>query len=309
MTKRSYSRNTPVIVFAYNRSTHLAKTIESLARNELAQESDLTIYSDGPRNEADRVKVAVVRDLCKSVKGFRTVSLIERHENFGLAKSVIDGVTETVEKHGSVIVLEDDMVTSTYFLRFMNEALEFYKDDEKVISIHGYVFPVKRELPETFFLKGTDCWGWATWRRGWQLFEQDGNALLGKLTANGLLRRFDFEGSAAFSTMLRSQITGKVDSWAVRWYASALAHDKLTLYPGRTLIRNIGNDASGTNYSKTARYDSEPSPTPIHIGGIAVEEEQSAYNAYVEFYRSIQPGMIENSRRMLNSVKKRLLGI
>ena len=148
----------PITLFTYNRLWHTQQTIEALRNNELADVSELFLFSDGPKSEADREKVQSVREYLKSVTGFKKVAVVERDRNLGLAQSIISGVTEFVNKYGRVIVLEDDMLTSPFFLRFMNDALEFYKDEEKVISIHGYMYPVKAELPETFFLKGADCW-------------------------------------------------------------------------------------------------------------------------------------------------------
>ena len=144
-------------------------------------------------------------------------------------------------------MLEDDLLTSPYFLDFMNEGLSIYEEDEKVISIHGYVYPISEKLPETFFLRGADCWGWATWKRGWDLFEPDGGLLLNKLEESKQTEEFDFNRSYPYTQMLKDQINGKTNSWAVRWYASAFLQNKYTLYPGKSLVSNIGGDGSGTN--------------------------------------------------------------
>src|SRR5262249_35869456 len=156
-----------------------------------------------------------------------------RERNFGLAQSIVQGVSGTVAQHGRIIVLEDDMVTSPHFLTYMNQALDKYADEARVVSIHGYVYPVEQPLPETFFLPGADCWGWATWKRGWSCFNPDGQFLLNELKRQKLIRDFDFNGAFPYSEMLQAQIKGANDSWAVRWYASALLAGKLTLYPGR----------------------------------------------------------------------------
>lgn len=139
------------------------------------------------------------------------------------------------------------MITSPYFLQYMNDALSLYKDIEEVISIHGYSYPVKRTLPDTFFLRGADCWGWATWKRGWKLFNLDSSDLYQQLQVNQQCYTFDFEGTHSYCKMLKNNIQGKNDSWAIRWYASAFLRNKLTLYPGRSLIHNIGNDGSGSH--------------------------------------------------------------
>jgi GT2 family glycosyltransferase len=187
----------PIVLFVYNRPWHTRKTIEALKRNVLTKESNLFIFSDGPQDDdnGDKLKVAAVRDYIDNIDGFNKVEIIKRNENFGLAKSITNGVTDIVNKFGRIIVLEDDLVTSPYFLTYMNEALELYKNNEKVISIHGYTYPTKKELPETFFIKGADCWGWATWKRGWDKFNIDAEKLYNEIEQKGLSKEFDFNGS------------------------------------------------------------------------------------------------------------------
>jgi len=276
----------PIALFVYKRPWHTRQTVEALKKNELAKESELFIFSDGPKSEADKEKVFEVREYVKTIGGFKSVVTIEREQNLGLAQSIIKGVTEIVNKYGRIIVLEDDMVSSLYFLKFMNEALEFYKDEEKVISIHGYIYPVKPSLPETFFLRGADCWGWATWKRGWDLFEEDGTKLFHELKKKKLVKEFDINGAYPYSKMLKNQIKGKNDSWAVRWYASAFLQDKLTLYPGNSLIYNTGLDASGTHCSITNIYDAEISRKPVVINTIPVEENLFALKEIEKYLRS-----------------------
>ena len=149
---------TPIALFVYNRLGHTQRTIEALKKNILAEDSDLIVFSDAQKSEAEADAVCEVRKFIREIDGFKSVSLVEREVNLGLARSIIDGVTTIVSKYGRIIVLEDDMVTSQYFLTYMNEALEKYADDDRVVSIHGYVYPVKQSLPEAFFLPGADCW-------------------------------------------------------------------------------------------------------------------------------------------------------
>jgi hypothetical protein len=220
--------------------------VESLQKNELANESDLFVYSDAPKDELAALNVAEVRKYIKSIEGFKRITIIEREKNWGLANSVIDGVTRIVNDYGKIIVLEDDLVTSPLFVKFMNEALEMYEDEQKVASIHGYIYPIDG-LPETYFIRGADCWGWATWKRAWNIFEADGQKLFNKLMEKKMHKEADFNDSYGFTQMLKDQISGKNDSWAVRWYMSAFLNDMLTLYVGKSLVKNIGLDGSGTH--------------------------------------------------------------
>jgi len=229
--------------------------------------------------------VPAVRDYIKSLNGFKNVTIIPRDKNLGLAKSIIEGVTQIVNKFGSVIVLEDDLVTSPYFLRFMNEGLELCKNEEKVISIHGYMYPHNAKLPETFFLRGADCLGWATWKRGWELFEPDGAKLLSELTEKGIEREFNFNNSCNNLRLLKNQVAGRADSWVIRWYASAFLKNKLTLYPARSLIDNIGNDYSGTHYVEMPMFNIPLADKPVVIKPIPLVENKIARQQIEKFFR------------------------
>ena len=294
----------PITLFVYNRPEHTRRTVEALKQNRLAKESNLIIFSDSPRSQAQAEQVGEVRAYIRQIEGFNSVTVIEREINLGLARSIIDGVTTIVGKYGRIIVIEDDMVTSPYFLAYMNEALEKYKDDDRVVSIHGYVYPVTQALPEAFFLPGADCWGWATWSRGWACFNSDGQFLLDELKRRKLTHGFDFNGAYGYSKMLEEQIKGINDSWAVRWYASAFLAGKLTLYPGCSLVHNIGNDSSGTHCGESSSLDSELSKTPINLSNIAVQSSEIGLRAFEGFFRQPQTGLLKQLVRRVDALLK-----
>ena len=273
----------PLALFVYNRLEHTRRTVESLRANEYASESDLFIFADAGRDARDASEVAAVREFVRAIGGFRSLTVFEREKNLGLAASIIGGVSEVLRKRDRVIVVEDDLVTSPFFLRYMNEALEYYEADDRVASIHGYVYPTQLPLPETFFLRGADCWGWATWRRGWAVFNPDGRELLSGLRKADAAREFDFDGAFQYTSMLQDQIRGANNSWAIRWYASAFLKNKLTLYPGRSLVANIGTDASGTHCGSTDTFDVSSSTSTIRVGGIPVEDSPQGRAAFTEF--------------------------
>ncbi|MBU2640354.1 MAG: glycosyltransferase [Thiobacillus sp.] len=291
----------PIVLFVYARPEHTRRTLEALAANALADQSDLIVYSDASRSEREAEAVRVVRELILATSGFRSVTLVERNMNFGLARNIIEGVSEVLRQHECVIVLEDDMVTSPFFLTYMNDALKRYANDDRIISIHGYVYPVAGGLPEAFFLPGADCWGWATWRRGWACFNPDGAQLLRELKQRKLERTFDYEGSYPYTKMLEAQIAGTNDSWAIRWYASAFLLGKLTLYPGRSLVHNIGNDATGTHCDQSSEMDTLLSNRPIRLDGVAVESSTLARGEFARFFN-------RQSRRGITGWIRRLLG-
>ena len=275
----------PIVLFTYNRPVHTRQTIDALLKNEYASESDLIIFSDAPKNDVAEEGVRQTRIYLKGITGFRSIKIIERAENMGLAANIIDGVSQVVNEYGRIIVLEDDLLTSPYFLKFMNEALTMYEQVEEVISVHGYVYPIKKQLPENFFLIHTDSLGWGTWKDKWVYFNPNGEELLRQLTQKKLLRQFNFDGSYDFVKMLRRQIKGENNSWAIRWYASAFLNNKLSLYPGRSLIFHNGSDGSGTNYGGDSALDVELSDRPILLNPLAFHEDSKAKQAFIHYFR------------------------
>ena len=216
----------PIALFVYKRIENTKQLIESLLKNDLAKDSDIFIFSDSAKNEKDYKEVEKVRGYLRQISRFKKIEIINRKKNLGLANSIISGASEVVKLYGKVIVLEDDLILSPYFLEYMNKGLVMYENVEEVISIHGYIYPLNKLLPETFFLKGADCWGWATWKRGWDLFEHDTRKLLNEIYNRNLENEFDLNGAVNNMKMLKKQVKGEIDSWAIRWHASAFLKNK-----------------------------------------------------------------------------------
>lgn len=282
------STKAPVALFAYCRPAHVARTLDALARNPEASSTDLIAFVDGPRSPEQEPLVAQVREACTAARGFGSVTVHARPTNLGLATSVVQGVSAVLREHPSVIVLEDDLEVSPAFLAYMNDGLEQFASDDAVVSVHGYVYPLRRPVPEAFFIRGADCWGWATWRRGWQVYRDDARELLDELQARGLERAFDFDGAFPYTAMLRAQAGGAIDSWAIRWYASAFLANKLTLYPGRSLVRNIGQDGSGTHGDIAARADGPMPNVAPSLAGILAVEDLAGRAAFIDYFRREQ---------------------
>lgn len=266
----------PIALFAFRRPDHLRECLTALAACGGAADSDLIVFSDGPRDQGDVDAVGEVRALAHAAAGFATVRVVERERNLGLAASVVDGLERVLADHERVVVVEDDLVVSPDFLRYLNAGLDLYADEPTVASIHAYVYAVPEPLPQSFFLRGADCWGWATWRRGWARFDPDGAALLARLRECGQERDFDFEGGYPYTAMLADQVAGRVDSWAVRWYASAYLAGMLTLYPGRSLVANIGQDGSGTHSTGSTSHVVTANRMDFPLERIAVVEDERA---------------------------------
>lgn len=295
----------PVILFVYNRPDHTRQTIEALQNNDLAASSTLLVFADGPKpgaSEEQRIKIRQTRELFDNCKGFKQVVLKKKEINQGLAVSVIEGVTQVLNEYGKVIVLEDDIVTGKGFLTYMNAGLSLYEEDKDVVSISAYNFPIKANgLSDTFFLRGADCWGWATWKRGWQIFEADAQKLYNKLVAARLTHSFDFDGAYPYTKMLQDQINGKVDSWAIRWHAAAFLANKLTLYPRVSLIKNIGLDGSGT-HGENDNAMSSFFADHCTVERIPLQQDNKALSRVRRFFVPSKPRMFINKLiRRLNA--------
>ena len=238
----------PIALFVYNRPKHTRETVYALLKNSEAAHSDLYIFSDAAKHEGAQTAVIEVREFIRQIKGFNSITITERDKNFGLANSIIDGVTHLCDKFGKVIVLEDDLRVSPYFLNFMNKALDRYQYDEKVMQIVGYMFPVKLEMEnDSLFLPLTSSWGWATWQSAWQHFDKSASGY-SVLADNNMLRKaFDLSGRYKYFQMLQAQMRNEVDSWAIRWYLSVFLKNGLVLYPRISLVENSGFDGSGVN--------------------------------------------------------------
>jgi len=265
----------PILLFVYNRPDHTEKTLEALFLNELASESELFVFSDGPKKDAtnsEKEEVEKVRKIIRKKKWAKTVSIIENDVNIGLAISIINGVSVVLKKYNKVIVLEDDIITSPFFLNYMNDALILYESKSQVACISGYIFPLEFNLPDTFFIKGADCWGWGTWQRSWNDFEKDGAKLLAEIYKRDLSYEFDFYGTHNYTKMLQDQVFGRNNSWAIRWYASAFLKNKLCLYPGFSLVQNIGFDGSGVHSGNSKKWDVNLYNSKIIVELIDLEE-------------------------------------
>ncbi len=235
----------PIVLFVYNRPWHTKQTIEALQKNELAKESELYIYSDAPKDTKAEKEVGNVREFIENVEGFKKVTIVKRERNLGLAASIIDGVTTVVNRYGKVIVLEDDLVTSPYFLSFMNDALDFYEDEKRVWHISGWNYPIDPNgLDDTFLWRVMNCWGWATWADRWKYYEKNTERVMESFSSEDIVR-FNLDGAENFWSQVEANRDGKIDTWAIYWYAKIFENGGLCLNPVVSFVDNIGLDGSG----------------------------------------------------------------
>lgn len=293
----------PIALFVYNRPTHTRQTVEALQNNALSKDSNLIIFSDAARSEVQTKAVREVRQYIHQVKGFKSVTVVERENNFGLARSIINGVTSVVNTHGRIIVLEDDLVTSPYFLTFMNDALDAYQDKEKVMHLSGYMFPIDTSgLPDTFFLRTTSCWGWATWNRSWKHFSKEPKKLLDEYIKQRI-DRFNMDGACNFWAQVEQNESGLIDTWAVFWYAAVFQMDGLCLHPAFSMVNNIGHDDTGEHCKQSNNFYATLASKPITYFEKNIAENSLAYARTKKFFLSTKHSLFH---RVFMSIKRRL---
>ena len=296
----------PIALFVYNRPEHTRRTIKFLQQNLLANESRLFIFSDAAKDSSQQLLVDEVRAIIRLVDGFKSVEIIERKTNFGLAESIIDGVSTLVFEYGKVIVFEDDLISSAYTLQYFNDALQRYQNEEKVMHIGAYMYPLKGEnLPETFFYRAATSWGWATWERAWKDFEPDVNKIIARFDRKKK-NEFSIEGTMNFWKQIIEFKLGRNNSWAIRWYASIFLKGGLTLNPSKSLINNIGHDGSGIHSGLNDIYHVIINPVPLTTFPEKIEENKEAYLAIKDFLKTRKGSLWQ---RILRFAKQKIKGI
>lgn len=275
------------------------RTLKFLQQNELAAESRLFIFSDGAKTDADQEMVDKVRDLIKDADGFKSIEIIRRKENMGLANSIIAGVTKLVADYGQVIVFEDDLISSPYTLTYFNESLNRYRQEEKVMHIGAYMYNLKGEnLPETFFYRAATSWGWATWDRAWKHFEPNIDKLMDQFTAADK-RAFSIDHTMNFWKQMKDFKNGRNNSWAIRWYASIFLKKGLTLNPSQSLVNNIGHDGSGIHSGINDIYNVVINPKRIAQFPKTIVEDQEAYTAIKSFLSTRKGTLWQRIKRFI----------
>lgn len=298
----------PVVVFAYDRPDHLNRTLSALAGNDLACETELFVYCDGARewggeevsrpksNEGETyitkrygvmycskeeyesylARIESTRQVAHLQKGFKNLHVIEREKNIGLADNIVGAVTEIVNKYGRVIAFEDDVVSTRGCLTYLNDALEMYQNDEKVMHISAWMYPNKGQFPTTFFYDSPyPAGGWATWKRAWQHFNPD--------TADHVAfwqnrwKEFDIEGEDYLSRQLVGNLNGTLKTWYVKWYSSMRRVNGLCLYPGTAMSNNIGWDNSGETSCENSRYFVSNPADYTEVKRIPIVRNQKAF--------------------------------
>jgi GNT-I family protein len=294
----------PIALFVYNRPEHTRRTLAALRDDPFARQSDLTVFADAAKRPEHEAAVAEVRSLVRAASGFRSVTIIPRDRNLGLAASISDGVGRLCAEHGRVIVLEDDLIVAPDFLGFLNAGLDRYKEDERVMQVSAYMYPGRfASDTDAVFLPIVSCWGWATWKRAWDQYDPTASGYSRLQTDKELRKRFNLGGAYDYYRMLEQQIEGYIDSWAVRWLLSVVLADGIVLYPPFSLVENIGVDGSGTHGSGSSALHPKLVPgrrLPANLGfPKRLEVDQHAVAEVQHILRHLEPGILRRIVRKL----------
>jgi len=262
------------------------------------------VFCDGPRNIDEYEIVEKVRTIARNIAGFRNLTVYEANTNKGLASSIIYGVNSVLTANSGVIVIEDDIVVSQHFLKFMNEALNMYERDPEVASVHGNFRSYKFKLPQTFLLKYSDCWGWGTWKDSWTLMNLDSLHLLNVIRDSKRINEFNVYGAYPFFDLLQKEYSGAVDSWAIRWHASLFINRKLSLYSKYSLVHNIGVDGLGSHKDSFSLLDRRSKTLVPQLTRISIRPNRLATIIYAFGLLSIRFKVLV--RALFNWTKHRL---
>lgn len=304
----------PIILFVYNRLDHTCQTVKALQKNELAAESILYVFADGAKDNAteeQNKKVQDVRDYIHTITGFKEIIIEEAPKNKGLANSVIAGVTKVINKHGRVIVVEDDIVTHPFFLRFMNDCLDVYEKRDDIFMIGGYTRNIK--IPKNYFediyiVHRSNSWGWATWVDRWSEADWEVTQFESLKNNSEEITIFNRGGNDMFP-MLASQMEGEIDSWAIRWDYNMFLHDAYCIYPVKTFDYNVGMDGSGVHCGSSNRnitasfYDKKNYIINLPVD---IKENRVISKHFYEFMSTNGKGYPSFWERVSNSLHYRL---
>lgn len=281
----------PIVLFVFNRLDNVKKTFESLAQNTYAKDSELYIFSDGPRNSKDESSINQVREYINQQINsnlFKKVVLFESEKNKGLANSIISGVSTIMRMYGKAIVIEDDCISSPDFLEFMNKCLDYYKNNEKVWSIAGY--SLNLDFPTNYvydvYCMGRTCsYAWGTWSDRWDRVDwevKDYNIFRKSLKKRKLFNLYGEDRSK----MLDYQQLGKTNSWAIRFCYSMFKNSMYTIYPIKSKIKNVGYDNGTHKMNRGKQFTVEPQTFDLNRYLDEIEINEKIRRQFVSFYKT-----------------------
>lgn len=242
----------PVILFTYARPEHLQRTLESLRLNKVPL---LYVFSDGPRTATDEPDVAAVRQMLRDIDWCEVI-LVERETNLGLGRSILRGVSTVLKEYDTVIVFEDDLICVPGTYDYLCTALQYYRNEPKVMSVTGWTHPCttpSNVSSQPYFDGRAECWTWGTWARAWRGMEYTALELMRACKQRGI---DPFRYGADLPAMAKIEIERNI--WAVRWLYLHILNQGLCLRPPHSMVEHIGFDARATNTSNGEFWANPP---------------------------------------------------
>lgn len=295
----------PIVLFVFKRPNHTKSVIEALLKNKEAKDSILYVFADGAKNSASESEldsIKEVRNIISKIEGFKQVIITERETNFGLKNNIINGIYYVLDKFNSVIVLEDDIVPQLGFLEYMNNALFLYENEDTVMHVSGFIYPIKtKKIRDTFFYNVNSCWGWGTWKRAWVHFDDNSLKVFQKVNQN--YNEFKFNGGQKnfFLKQLEQNVNGTLKSWAVLWHSAIYLNNGLCLHPRKSLIINIGFDDSGENSGIGKLHGNDNIIHKIKVEKLNINEGEQSH---LEISKLVMQNFNNNNNNLRNIAKK-----
>lgn len=291
----------PIAIFCYNRPDHIKKTIQSLENCPEINDSEIFIFQDGLKTSrnSELVNHSKVREYIDSLSIGKNKTVSTSHKNKGLAISIREGVDKVLSIYDKIIVIEDDLEVSPGFLTYMNEALHLYENEDQVMHISGYIFPIQSS-ESTFFLNYTSCWGWGTYKRSWEKLEWDCLYIYKALIQNGKWNHFTLDKKNGNEVQLLNNIYGILNTWAIRWQATIELNNGFCLHPGKSLVQNLGFDGTGINCRENEyKYIHSNLAASIKVEKIPIVENLKVINQLKVFYQSKNTSVIQKIKNNL----------
>ncbi|MCJ8211029.1 glycosyltransferase [Mucilaginibacter sp. RS28] len=244
-------QSTVLAVFCYKRASKLKRCIDALLTNPECADMDIIFFSDGYKNEKDRAGVLETRDYINSITGFRNVIKHFRDRNFSTGPNFRTGLTYLAENYEQFIVVEDDLIVAPNYVKYLLDALKFYKNDQSVFCCTGFVYPV---TPEAFNYQYDSIvyqrfcsYGWGGWADRFKNVVWDEQELQQMMdTRPGFKARLNAEGYD-LGRMLKKQINGDISTWDIQLQVHVAENHLKVIYPILSKVNNIGFDEESTN--------------------------------------------------------------
>lgn len=257
------SCKSPILLIVFNRPDSTKRVFAEIRK---ARPSKLFVAADGPRaNRSNEAEICTqVREIVSDVDWQCELVTLFRDQNMGCKRAVSGAIDWFFEHVEQGIILEDDCVPTDSFFPYCDELLDRYALDASVAQISGSTFISGAAGTNSYyFTKYADIWGWATWRRAWQLADMSMKDWPEWRDNQGLQKLCG--STPAFVEYWRqifdSTHAGAVDTWDYQWMFTCWKLGLRTVKPAKMQICNVGFDSNATHtLGDVPDYVVDPTP-------------------------------------------------